>query len=1151
MRCSFKAKKLFGIMLLGVCLVILIHYPPGSEAATQLTPGSSERHELVGGASEVFGIAVGQDQLVRITIDKGDLLLTTTLYGPTGAKLLEHFSQDFEVVELSFPAQLAGAYTIELRSQEKDPTPRQYELKVQPLTAATALNRKDSEARQAIADGEILRAKFVAASFREATDQFDKATLTWKFISDFANAAHAALKSGDVFFSISEYQEASKRYQNAEALAEKARDWLARARALSQLGRVLSASGNNDSAQKQLNEALNLFKQHEADRNAIATNAYGDALTNLAEVSYSKGNFVKSLAYLDNALKVFQNYRKGEARVHLLFGQITGSIGETERGLAELAKARELYQSVNDKNGETLAFMTPELGRSRSENSRIEVALEALEVFTSTGDRKNEATALNLFATINQRLKKFDIAIYYFRKSLKLSQDIGSVDGATASALGLASVFEESEKPDQALVYYELCLKLARSVGNARDEVYALKGLATIYALQGRHKLAAELYQKTLKFYESSSDLRGQSLVLNAYGEFLLERQKKQEALETFSRALEFSERVNEPGVVISTFYNVARAHLALGSPDAARPVIQKSLSLIESLRANVASPEYRASYFSGVQGNYELCIHVLMQLEKLKPGQGFAAEALAVSERARARLLVDLVSQARSTPHAGVASDELLELERRLSGLLRAQTEYRITLSPNQNAELAEADDDLIQLRVEYEKVRAKLSQRRPHLFSIEQALPLDVQRIQNELRGSDTMLLEYSLGEPSSYLWAVTSDSLQFYELPARSIIGDAAREYYRLLTAIQGTEGQVSKDYQRNVDEADKLLSEKANYLSGIVLGPLAGQLGTRRLLVVAEGALQYIPFDALPVPGAKDGTLLLDTNEVVVSPSISTLIAIRAKQNRSYSTGKLVAGIADPVFSGSDNRVQRNANSSEKKQLNRLVHASEEADAIAALAPWGTTLMVKGFDASRNTAMSSDVAQYQIIHFATHAVPNEEHPELSSVVLTMVDRNGEKADGLMPLHDIYSLDLAAELTVLSACQTALGKETKGEGLVGLAHGFMSAGSRTVVASLWKVDDRATAVLMTNFYDAMLQQDMSPAAALRSAKLKMRRDKQWAAPYYWAGFVVQGEYKNHIAVDHHATLFGLILLILLALTAAALVIFQKRRFSAPHSS
>lgn len=1167
-RYGSKMAGLFSIVSLGCCvgLMMFVSCRPGtksgaSDAALKsgepihIAPGDSKSGGLAGGAREVFGIAVNKDQLLRFSIDKGDLLLSTTLYGPTGVKLLEHVSQDFEIVELSFPAQLAGTYTIELQSQENAQTSRQYELRVQPSTPVTAQNQKDDEARQAMAHGEMLRIKSEAASFREATAQFDQAALIWTSISDFANAAPAALKSGDILFGLSEYQAAYKRYQKAEAFADQAGDWLAKATALSQMGRVQSAIGNNDLAQTQLTQALSLFKQHEDSGNLIATNAYGEALTNLAEVSYSLGNFVKSSDHLDSALKVFQNYRKGEARVHLFQGYITGSIGEIGTAVAELTKAGTLYQSLKDKNGETLAFTTLELAQSGkgNEDRRIKAHRNAIDVFRSTGDRKSEASALNSLGVTYKSLAKYDLAIDSYLESLKLSKEIGSVDGATASALDIAAVYEESETPDEALSYYELCLQLARSAGNARDEVNAFIGLAPIYAKHGLHKRAAELFRKALTFYESTGDLRGQSRALNAYGDFLLQRGEKTAALDLYRRAFAFSDKVDEQGILITTLYNLARAHLELGSPEVALTFIQRSLDLIEYLRKNVQSPEFRASYFSKVQENYALCIHVLMQLEKLKPGQGFAAEALAVSERSRARLLIDLVTQARSSPHVKAAT-ELLERERRLSGLLRSQVEYRISLSLNQRAESDEVDNNLLELRAQYQAVLAELSRLQPHLFSLEQAPPLDLQRIQNELRGSDTMLLEYSLGETSSYLWAITSDSIKFYELPPRQTIEDAVREYYQLLIVRQGTDGQTGKGYPGGIAEADTLLSEKAADLSGILLGPLAGQLETRRLLVVAEGALQFIPFDALPLPGAKSGSFLLETNEVDVLPSFSTLIAIRAKQNPSRSTRKLVAVIADPIFSGSDDRVQLNSNTSETSQFNRLIHASEEADAIVAAAPWGTTMVAKGFEASRETAMSSDVAQYQIVHFATHAYSNEKRPELSSVVLTMMDPNGEKAEGLMPLYDIYSMDLAAELTVLSACETALGKDTKGEGLVGLTHAFISAGSNTVVATLWKVDDRATAVLMGYFYKAMLQQGMSPAAALRSAKLKMMRDKQWSAPYYWAGFVVQGEYENHIAVDHHSSLrFGLLLLFLLGLVAGGLLIVQKRkrRFSAKRSS
>jgi CHAT domain-containing protein len=344
--------------------------------------------------------------------------------------------------------------------------------------------------------------------------------------------------------------------------------------------------------------------------------------------------------------------------------------------------------------------------------------------------------------------------------------------------------------------------------------------------------------------------------------------------------------------------------------------------------------------------------------------------------------------------------------------------------------------------------------------------------------------------------------------------------------------------------------------------MLFGQLADQLANKRLLVVPEGALQYVPFEALPAPNNPQP--LLVTNEIVVEPSFSALIAIRNNVVRHASSrDKLVAVIADPVLSANDERVQSGPltasvdTSPETPEammraggLGRLAHAAEEADAITAAAPRGSTMVAKGFDASRETAMSPNVGEYQIVHFATHGFLDSEHPELSAIVLTMMDPKGVKTNGLMPLNDIYSLDLSAELTVLSACQTALGKDIMGEGLVGLTHAFMSAGSKSVVASLWKVDDRATAVLMGHFYKAMLQEGMSPAAALRSAKLKMMQEEQWKAPYYWAGFVLQGEYTNRISVDRYPWFnTRLVVLFLLSLVAVTgLLIIHKRRRQIP---
>jgi CHAT domain-containing protein len=1064
-----------------------------------LIPGSSIRHELASNAREVFVVSVDQNNLLRLTINKTDFVLSTTIFGPTGLKLLEHVSRDPEPVSPSLPTQLEGTYRIELQSLDK--ANGHYELKLEPLAPLTYFNKKVSEAQQAIARATTLQANSTETSFRQAIDQYDKAVNAWKSVSDFVSASDSALKSGDVCFLISEYEEALKRYQNAATLAGKD-DWLAKARALSHIGRLHSYMGNNELAQRVISESLQLFKQHESNLSTSAKNAYGDALSNLAEVSYATGDFLKSSQQLKTALKVFLNDRHGEAKVHLFMAYIAGSIGETENAVAELARAQDLYRATNDVTGEALALTTSGLARSREgdDSGAIEMYLKAIAIFRSAGARHSEAIALNALGQSHQNLSEFALAIKNYENALQLFQEVGSLDGASVTTFQMATAYDLNEQPDQALTYYERCLHLSRAARKTRTEANALSQIANVYAAQGRREQALTQHLKLQKFYERIGDLRGQATALNSHGDFLLQNNQAERALEVYRRALPLSEKVGEQPLLISTLYNLARANFALGDSERALPLVQRSLQQVEELRNNVASPDFRLTYFSGVQKHYELCIQILMELERQHPNDGFGAKAFLISERARARLLRDLVA----TPHQEIHNSSPLE--------------------------------------------------------------QIDLKQIQAELRDDDT-LLEYSLGSEHSYLWAVTANSLRSYRLPARKMIEDAARDFYEVVTARQRLDGERYRD---EVDAADSKYFQTANKLSELLLGPVANQLGTSRLIVVTDGALQYIPFEALPAPSSSH--LLLESNEIVAEPSMSALVTLRKDPRPSAAKNKLVAIIADPVSSRSDDRVQnqtpslvttvaasetiiptslqRRNEAIDGRELTRLTHASEEADAISAIAPWGTTMLAKGFAASRETAIASDLNQYQIVHFATHGFLDNEHPELSGIVLTSVDRNGERTNGLMPLHDIHNLDLSAQLTVLSACQTALGKDIKGEGLVGLTHSFMSAGSKSVVASLWKVDDRATSALMADFYKLMLQDGMSPSAALRTAKLKMMRDRRWSAPYYWAGFVLQGEFTNHIEVEQHQwRRFGFVVLFLIIALGAGLIVRQPwQRWSSP---
>lgn len=377
-----------------------------------------------------------------------------------------------------------------------------------------------------------------------------------------------------------------------------------------------------------------------------------------------------------------------------------------------------------------------------------------------------------------------------------------------------------------------------------------------------------------------------------------------------------------------------------------------------------------------------------------------------------------------------------------------------------------------------------------------------LSLQQVQEDVLDDETLLLEYFLGQERSFLWAVTTVGSAFYELPDRETVERAALRVYATMIESHHQTGEV----------AARLAAEE---LSRILLAPVAGLRDRRRLLIVAPGALQYVPFAALPDPAA-DQPLVVD-HEVISLPSASVLGALRQQIAGRPSPPGLIALLADPVFEADDERLRPEDRlpepppaAGESVRLERLAFSRQEAEAILHLAGQEPTLSAFDFEASRELVRSGRLTDYRILHFSTHGVLDTEHPELSAIVLSLVDRDGRRVDGYLRAYEIFNLDLPADLVVLSACRTALGKEIRGEGLVGLTRAFMHAGAARVAVSLWNVNDRATAELMERFYSHLLRDHLPPSRALQEAQVSMWHEDKWQAPYYWAGFVLQGEWR-----------------------------------------
>jgi len=1145
-------------ILLGSFLLICISslaVASSNEAAndqheTSLT-GSIAR-EIAPGEKQRFQISLTENQLLSLALEKGDFAIRLIISNDAGQRILEGISRRYEVMDVSVVVEATGTYHVEIVSLETNDK-RSYQMRLNPVRTVTRAELDLNVAEQLGAKASLLRDEWTERSLLLATENWDKAANIARG-RDAQKAARALNQAGRTLLVLGQYGDALKRFAKAGEVARKAGDKLVLADALSQSARLLSYLGRNNEAAENLVNSLRLIGPTGMEGLANGKQLYAEALSNLGEIDYSRGNLIKSGIDFEHALKLFTEVgdRMGEARVHLFKGLIAGNIGDLDKTRAEISQASDLYRRVGDKSGEALCLTATGLWRSQGgdkgdKEEAMKLHRQAAEVFRTIGDKQSQAITINSLGQVYELLGEYALALENYQQALNLFVENAANDFAAGTMLKIAKMQRLLGNLQQALASYDRCLQLSRMAGKRLTEVNALNEVARIYASKGSRKRTIKQYEKILNFYSRMSDRRGQATALNNLGDFLLSVGDKKRALALYTKALAFSELTGDKAILISNLYNLARANRDLGTLEDALRYIERSIQIIEELWSNVATPDFRTSYFAGVYKQYDLLIDVLMQCETLWPGRGFAAKAFLARENARARSLIEMRAEAGADIRQNVAP-ELIEREREIQGLLRAEAQYQLDLSM-QNADQAESDEVAKQINVlrrQYQDIEARIRDRNPRLLGLKEWATLSLAQIQTELLDQNTVVLEYALGDERSYLWVVSSTSLSSYELPPRAILESAARDVYKLLTARQFT-GKVDSSYQANIETSDAAYSEKALKLSHMLIGPASSQLGTKRVIVVTEGVLQYIPLDALPVPqafvetaaGSRELPLMIETHEMVTLSSLSTLFAIRQEKRRSGGDEKIVAVLADPVFNSSDDRVQiktsgtavatvlgestksstlRDAEASAIDSAPvRLAHAAEEAKAIVAVAPRGSAMLAEGFEANREMAISSLIGDYRIVHFATHGFVNKDHPELSGIILSMVDRSGNKTNGFVPVRDIYNLNLSEDLVVLSACDTALGKDIKGEGFIGLTHGFMAAGSKSVVASLWKVDDRATSVLMAEFYKAMLQDGLPPAAALRSAKEKVRRENGWQAPYFWAGFVLQGEYNQRIAVNY----------------------------------
>jgi len=1052
-----ESKKIDGRLVI-LDSLLFIAVMAAQIGVTPLEPSTTLVRSLSGGETHAYQVALIAGQFLYVTVDQRGIDVGVTAADWNGRQIAfaDNPNGGFGPEPLAFIAEQSGTYRIEISPRTATASAAQYEIRVVTLRSATAEDRNHVAALQAFAEGQRLRGQNTADSRRQAIEQYQKALAFFRLTGDRFNEVLTVYRIAFVYASSSDFR------KTLESLTE-----------VGEIARSID----------------------DPNMSATVLNLMGGAYDSL-------GDPEKALQCYEDALIAFRK---------------VGSPGNEAAVLNNIGK---IYQDTGDWQ------------KSLDFNSR------AVEVARSAENKRVEAGALRNIGLTYEALGEREKSLEYYERALPLRRAVGDKAGEAETLKSIAAAYGNLGQSRKAQEYYDQALDLRRTVGDLRGQALTLTSVAETYLVTGDLKTAEDTYLAALPLARMVGDRRLLSILLNGLADLNTLEQQRERAIENYSEAFAIADSLGDRQNKSKALQGLARAHRDLGNLTEARQFISKAVTELEDVRAAVVSQDLRASYVAARQEAYLLNVDILMRLDQRFPSNGFDARALETSERARARSLLEMLVEARVDIRHGV-DPQLVSRERQLSQLLQTKSERMLQLLDG-SAGRQQADafnKEIAELENEYQQVQAEIRKNSPEFASITQPQPLNASAIQ-ALLDDDTLLVEYSLAPERSYAWAVTPSSLQTYELPGRDEIERSAREVYELVTARSTSKkGESARQKQERIARADAQLPVAIQRLSRLVTKPLQGKPKQKRIVVVADGALQYVPFAMLTLsaPGAAYHPLVLDY-EIVNVPSASVLAIQRQTAAQRKPAPKGVAVIADPVFSIRDARVKSAKNkpaeeyvgdvavatrllqhlgddsgtSGATRTIPRLPFTASEAKAIESAAAGFSNLSAVDFKASRSTVLSSNLSEYRYVHFATHGYLDSERPDLSALVLSLVDENGNAQEGFLRAHEIYNLNLPAELVVLSACETGLGKDIRGEGLVGLTRGFMYAGASRVAVSLWSVSDKATSELMHDFYQAMLKRGESPAAALRAAQVQLLKQKAWSSPYYWAPFVLQGEWK-----------------------------------------
>lgn len=968
--------------------------------------------------------------------------------------------------------------------------PCSFELRLEQLRPPVPGDRERLAVDGLLRSGRLAAAEPSAERMAAALETFELAATRAAAIPDPGREAEARQLLADVLLSLDRTAEGLAAAREALArLAAAADAPRLRVAVLARLGWGLSVAREWVEAERALDEAAALTDL------PIAASLAPEILRRRGEHAYRRGDRAAAEALFAAGLEACaQTACNPRERIWLLTDQ-----GTVQRYFGRYGAALDLYRQalatvdrLQDESNRALVLNN--LGVVYGTRGEAAEALthyrQAADLAPRVGRASLAATATGNMGQLFSFLGDLDQALDYSRRSLALHRDLGSATGEALALMRIGWVHERRGELDEARTSFEESLALSRRIGARDSEALALVGRARVLTAAGDPAAALGSLDRALPILEELGDVSGRIEALRARGEAQVEAGDPAAAERSLREGLELAVDLGDAGREAALRALLSRASRARGDLETARAQIERSLDLRESVRATLASPSLRASYQA--RGLDDYLEHVDLLLAGDRSGDA-VSRALAAAERGKARMFVELLTEAQVDVDRGVPEDLLVERGALVGELSTAQLALRSTMTGDVVArDATDLRDRIARLQGRLEDLEWRIRSSNPRYAELRYPEPVGLDEVR-ELLDPGTALLEFALAERSSYLFVVTPDVAAVYALPPRA----ALRPLVLALRADLESGGRRGRA-RLEVNRAE---------LYDALLRPAEGLLERfDRLLIVPDQELFYVPFEGL-VDSRRGGRSVVSRWAVAYVPSATALARLRLRDRTDRPPATGFVGFADPAPAADEAArppLDSPAFSWASGPWPPLPASRREIDAIARLFPrTGRTVFV-GAEATETAVKTSPaVRSASRIHFAAHTVIDTRRPGYSALVLSP---GSASEDGFLQVHEIFDLELAARLVVLSGCRTGLGKEVRGEGLVGMTQAFFYAGADALLVSLWPVPDESTAELMVDVYER-LQGGAGIGEALRRAKLSLIERDPGLHPYYWSSFVLLG--------------------------------------------